>query len=139
MALKDKAALIALVAGVLCFIGFLTPYIWITAFGISVMYWSWGLVSALGLILFETTFAAGGFLILIGALILLATGSMGRKREDVKTLGYVWIVGSILVLIGSIIPTAMMGIATGLSLGFYLPLFGSIIGIVAGAAGSFIK
>ena len=103
MTLKEKAGLIALAAGVVNLIGFLTPYIWVSAYGFTAMYWSWGLASALGMIVFEATFAAGGFLILISALILLATGAMGRKCDDVKTMGYVWIVAAILGIIGVII------------------------------------
>ena len=139
MAIKEKAGLIALVAGLLGFIGFVTPYIWLSAFGIDVMIWSFGLMSALGIIIFDTTITVAGVLILISALILLATGAMARKREEIKTMGYAWIVAAIIGLIGVFIPLAMLPGVTGLSIGFYLPLFGSIIGIIAGALAAFVK
>lgn len=139
MAIKEKAGLIALVAGLLGFIGFVTPYIWLSAFGIDVMIWSFGLMSALGIIVFDTTITVAGVLILISALILLATGAMARKREEIKTMGYAWIVAAIIGLIGVFIPLAMLPGVTGLSIGFYLPLFGSIIGIIAGALAAFAK
>ena len=139
MAIKEKAGLIALVAGLLGFIGFVTPYIWLSAFGIDVMIWSFGLMSALGIIVFDTTITVAGVLILISALILLATGAMARKREEIKTMGYAWIVAAIIGLIGVFIPLAMLPGITGLSIGFYLPLFGSIIGIIAGALAAFVK
>ena len=139
MAIKEKAGLIALVAGLLGFIGFVTPYIWLSAYGIDVMIWSFGLMSALGIIIFDTTITVAGVLILISALILLATGAMARKREEIKTMGYAWIVAAIIGLIGVFIPLAMLPGITGLSIGFYLPLFGSIIGIIAGALAAFVK
>jgi len=135
---RGKARLIALVAGVLCFIGFLTPYVWLSVMGITAMYWSWGLVSIMGMTVFVANFAVSGILILIGAILLIATGFLSKKREDLKIIGIIWIAASILSLVGVLIPLGM-GMRAGLSIGFYLPLFGSIIGIIAGALVLFVN
>ena len=141
MALKDKAGLLALVAGVLTFIGWCTPYIWVSSgMGIDGMLWSWGLVSVLGITLFVASdILIAGVLIIISAIILLATGALARKREELKTMGYVWIVAAIIGLIGVFVPLAMIGTTIGLSIGFYLPLIGAIVGLIAGALAAFVK
>jgi len=140
MGLKDKAGLIALAAGVLSLIGWCTPYIWVTVGPMSLMVWSWGLTMMTG---FPTTFAmdimVAGILIIIGAILAIATGYLGRKREELKTMGIIWLVSGILVIVGVIIPLAMMGMALGLSIGFFLPLIGGIVAVIAGAAALFIK
>lgn len=148
MAIKEKAGLIALVAGVLTLIGWIIPYIWISLGPVSSMLWSWGLAVVTGLgpippAIYEEIVVAG-VLILISAIILLATGFLARKREDKKTMGYIWIVAAIIGLIGVLIPLgspliSLMIAAGGLSIGFYLPLIGAIIGIIAGALAAFVK
>ena len=136
MGLKDRAALIALVGGVLSLIGWCTPYIWVSAMGMTAMMWSWGLaistVMGVTIVEFLVNFMVGGILIIIGAILGIATGVLGRKREELKAMAIVWLVSGILVLVGVIIPVVMMGMAIGLSIGFFLPLFGAIIAIIAG-------
>ncbi|GAH38308.1 unnamed protein product, partial [marine sediment metagenome] len=79
------------------------------------------------------------------AIILLATGALARKREDNKVLGIAMVVAAILGLIGVLVPLAdpnismIISITGGLSMGFYLPLLGAIIGIGAGAVAVEIK
>lgn len=140
MALKDKAWLIALAGGALALIGWCTPYIWVSAMGMDMMLWSWGLTYITGLgIAFVTDIVVGGILIIIGAIIALATGYLAKGREDTKMMSIMWLVGGILALIGTFIPLGMMGVAVGLSIGFYLPLFGGIIAILAGVVALFVK
>ena len=149
MAIKEKAGLIALAAGALSFLGFILPYIWISQMGISILIWSWGLSVLLGAPFpvppeFYSGIMFAGVLIIISAIILLATGTLAKKREDIKILGIAMVVAAILGLIGVLVPLAdpvvslaiMIG---GLSVGFYLPLIGSIVGIIAGAVAVAIK
>ena len=149
MAIKEKAGLIALVAGVLSFIGWVIPYIWLSIGPVSTMIWSWGLATITGLgpvpPAFVDEIVIAGVLIIISAIILLATGALARKREDNKVLGIVMAVAGILGLIGVFVPlldpniSLMVTIGGGLSFGFYLPLIGSIIGIGAGAIAAAMK
>jgi hypothetical protein len=138
MALKDKAWLIALAGGVLALIGWCTPYLWVSGMGMDVMYWSWGLASVMGMILFDSTFAVAGILIIIGAILAIATGYLSKTREELKIMAIIWVVAGILALIGVFIPLGY-GATVGLSIGFYLPLFGGIIAILAGVVVLFVK
>ncbi len=136
MGLKEKAWLIALVGGILGLIGWCTPYIWITTG--PMMMWSWGLVSIMGItqwVMSDIVFA--GILIIIFAVIALATGFLAKKREELKIMGIIWLISGVLLLIGSLIPV-FMGADMYLSIGFYLPLIGGIVVILAGAAALFM-
>lgn len=149
MALKEKLWLIALVAGILSFIGFVTPYISISQLGISMNIWSFGLVTMtptppFPIPLIDEMMIAG-ILIIISAILLIVAGVLAKKRENLKLPGAICIVGAILGLIGVFIPlgdlyiSLILSVGGALSVGFYLPLFGSIIGIIAGAGAFLLK
>jgi len=149
MALKEKLWLIALVAGVLSFIGFVTPFISWTIMGITMSIWSFGLVTITPDPGVPIPFAEGiviaGVLIIISAILIIGAGVLAKKRENLKLPGAICVVGAILGLIGVFVPlvdaeiSLMLTIGATLSVGFYLPLFGSIIGIIAGALAVFAK
>lgn len=134
MAIKDKAGLIALVAGVILLIGWFCPYIsiWIA----STHTWLWGLVIVLGVAMFGIPIPLiliSGILILIFTIVILATGVMARKREDVKKMGLIWAVSGIVVFIVNFLPMAMLGPAAAyVSIGFFLTLIGSLIAVAVG-------
>ncbi|MFX1301954.1 MAG: hypothetical protein ACFE9X_01220 [Promethearchaeota archaeon] len=132
MAIKDKAWLITLVGSVLSLIGWCTPYIWVQMGSVYAMTWSWGLIVTSMGSGFSVDLMIGGILIIIGAILGIATGYLAKSRENLKTMAIAWLVSGILVLVGVIIPVAMMGMAVGLSIGFFLPLIGSILAIIAG-------
>ena len=72
-------------------------------------------------------------LILILTLVILGTGAMARKREDIKNFGLVWAVCGINIFILNFIPlVTVSALALYLSFGFYITLFSSLIAIAAG-------
>jgi len=149
MAIKEKLWVIALVAGVLSFIGFVTPFISWAVGPMSMSIWSFGLViitpdPGIPIPLIDELMIAG-ILIIISAILLIVAGVLGKKREEKKLMGGICVIGAILGLIGLFVPlgdlyiSLLLTAGATLSIGFYLPLIGSIIGIAAGAGAFIIK
>ncbi|UCC18312.1 MAG: hypothetical protein JSV62_09365 [Promethearchaeota archaeon] len=140
MALKDKVWIIALVSAILSLVGWATPYIWTWVGTIHSMIWSWGLifVTASG-IWFIMQIMVAGIFIIISAISILVTGILSKKRENLKKMGLIWLVAGILSLLGVFTPLLMGIPAFGLSIGFYLPLFGGIIAIIAGIIALYVS
>jgi len=153
MALKDKLWIIALIAAVITLIGWFTPYIYIAysvpnpvpppaTLSATVIIWFWlqtaEITGYLSLIGSDTTLMALGIIMLILTIVVLITGFLAKKREELKIMGIIWLVCGVISLILLFIPLAQMtafGIPPGtipLHVGFYLPLIGTIVEIVAG-------
>lgn len=154
MALKEKLWMVALAAAVIVLIGWFTPYIYLSysmvnpmpppaTFSATVIVWFWlqtaeitGYMSISGS---DTTLMILGIIMLILTIAVLITGFLAKKREDLKKLGIIWLVCGIISLILLFVPLMMMaafGLPPGvvpLHVGFYLPLIGIIIEVIAGA------
>ena len=140
MALKDKVWIIALAGGILILVGWATPYIWTSVGGADVMLWSWGLVYETGSgIWFIAQLAIAGIFIIISAILVLTTGYLSKKREDLRKIAIIWLITGILTLIGVFIPLIMRMSAIYLSIGFYLPLFGGIITFLTGIVARYVN
>ena len=134
MALKDKAGLITLVAGVLILVAFFLPWFGVMVAGMFVGYWVWGLAvigPAVGFVI-EMMLMTLGIILLVLALISIATGVMARKREDVKTMGIIWLACGVISLIVVFITLASPLVMIGVSFGFIIGLVGAIIEVLAG-------
>ena len=140
MALKDKVWIIALAGGILTLVGWATPYIWTSVGGVNTMVWSWGLIYETGSgIWFLAQLAIAGIFIIISAILVLTTGYLSKKREDLRKMGIIWLITGTLTLIGVFIPIIMRIPAISLSIGFYLPLFGGIITFLAGLVALYVR
>ncbi|MFX1419051.1 MAG: hypothetical protein ACFE9N_09055 [Promethearchaeota archaeon] len=140
MALKDKVWIIALVSAILGLVGWATPYTWTWVGTIHSMIWSWGLIVVTDSgIWFIMQIMVAGIFIIISAILILVTGILSKKRENLKKMGLIWLVAGILSLLGVFTPLLMRMPAFGLSIGFYLPLFGGIIAIIAGIIALYVS
>ncbi|MFX1492677.1 MAG: hypothetical protein ACFFBZ_00180 [Promethearchaeota archaeon] len=90
-------------------------------------------------------------LLLVGAILALIFSILAKKRESKRGMGIGLIIAGALVLVAVFVPIAyiatMLGLMYGylpigmmpLHVGFYLPLIGGILALVAGIAGVAMK
>ena len=151
MAFKDKLWLIGLIGAILALVGAFLPYIGfsttIMIYTINVFVWLFGFA-----IMDIGPYSMGGFvvdpmlmtmfiLLLAGAVLALIISFLAKKREDKKVMGIIWIIAGALILVAMFIPLIQIAVLAGpyvplglmpLHVGFYLPLIGGILAIVAG-------
>jgi len=158
MAFKDKLWLIGLIGAILALVGAFLPYIGFSTtfmtYTINMFLWLFGFA-----IMDIGPYSMGGFvvdpmlmtmfiLLLVGAVLALIISFLSKKREDKKVMGIMWIIAGVLILVamfGPLIQIAALGGpympigAIPLHVGFYLPLIGGILAIVAGIGAVAIK
>ncbi|MFW9946665.1 MAG: hypothetical protein ACFFDX_07530 [Candidatus Odinarchaeota archaeon] len=90
-------------------------------------------------------------LLIVGAVLALIFSILAKKRESKKGMGIGLIIAGALILVAMFVPiayiTTMLAMMYGylpigmmpLHVGFYLPLVGGILALVAGIAGVAIK
>lgn len=152
MALKEKLWMGALIGAILALAGAFLPYMGIDIMGMNMYLWLMGiLMGTIVAMMYGSSFLfvidpmlmTLFILLVVFSIIGLVGAFMGKKRTDLKLPGILWIVAGIVALVVMFVPIAQLGAGyfgfVPLHVGFFLPLIGGILLIIAGIAAFLVK